>query len=333
VGGNGSSGSYPTSATTAAAQLASDTAAVTAVADGIVNTVTVLGVTGTINLPLEESEAAATQLAADVAAVTSHASGISTGTTLLGVTGTLTLPAAGNVVTSNGAYGVGGTGSTPALTLPAVADVLASYGSWGVGGNGSTGTLTLPATGDVVSGISYGVGGNGSTGNYPTTAATQAAQLAADTSAVRAGQTGITTATTILGITGTLPTNVKAFIRGRTLGLVGGAGYSLAAATALLIPLPAGFPRDSADVCSLAVGPQLPPSTTPLLAVDGTFVQQGTAWYAQFQLTPAQTEILAGGALEVQRNWDLLEILADGSELPIYVASDCTVKSLLQRSS
>ncbi len=142
-----------------------------------------------------------------------------------GSTGTLTLPAAGNVVTSNGAYGVGGNGSTPTLTLPAAADVLS-----GVAVGSGSGTLTLPAVGSVASGVSYGVGGSGSTGTrtdcpaasavsgtsygdpgspiagtYPTTAASQAAQLATDTAAVTAQQANFPTFCTILGVTGTLP--------------------------------------------------------------------------------------------------------------------------------
>jgi hypothetical protein len=69
---------------------------------------------------------------------------------------------------------------------------------------GVTGTLTLPASSNVVTGVTYGIGGNGSTGTYPTTAASQAAQLAADTAVVSAAKANVVNTATILGVTGTL---------------------------------------------------------------------------------------------------------------------------------
>ena len=61
-----------------------------------------------------------------------------------------------------------------------------------------------PGAANVVTGVSYSFAGTTENGSYPTTAATQAAQLAADKAAVTAAATGITTATTILGVAGTL---------------------------------------------------------------------------------------------------------------------------------
>ena len=181
-------GSYPTSATTAAAQLATDVAAVTAAEAGITTATTILGVTGTLDMttyvlktdvvspsyvvvgnnnyvggsagtyPTSATTAAA-QLATDVAAVTAAEAGITTATTILGVTGTL--------------------------------------------------DMTLYTLISAVVSPSYVVAGHenyssGSAGTYPTSATTAAAQLATDVAAVTAAEAGITTATTILGVTGTL---------------------------------------------------------------------------------------------------------------------------------
>jgi hypothetical protein len=83
---------------------------------------------------------------------------------LLSRGGTLTLSDPTKTLNSNGAYGVGGTGSTPIATLPAVGQVLTTGGSWGISGSGSTGTATVPTAGNVLSGSgTYGVSGNGST--------------------------------------------------------------------------------------------------------------------------------------------------------------------------
>ena len=117
-------------------------------------------------------------------------------------TGTLTVPSAGNVLTGT-SYGVGGNGSTGTLALPSAGNVLTGT-SYGVGGNGLTGTRTDCPAADAVSGTSYGAGGNSITGSYPTTAASQAAQLATDTAAVTAAQASILNTATILGVAGTL---------------------------------------------------------------------------------------------------------------------------------
>lgn len=72
-----------------AAQLATDMAAVDAGKGDIKTTRTILGVTGTFNMPADEAAAAAAQLATDVAAVTAKQNKIKTGQTILGVSGTL----------------------------------------------------------------------------------------------------------------------------------------------------------------------------------------------------------------------------------------------------
>ncbi|MCX6106074.1 MAG: hypothetical protein NTY08_09615 [Proteobacteria bacterium] len=75
-------------------------AATTGLASKVLSGSTVAGVPGNVTLPT----------AANVY------SGIQFGVAGTGVTGTLTTPTAANVRTSNGLYGVGGTGSTPLLT-------------------------------------------------------------------------------------------------------------------------------------------------------------------------------------------------------------------------
>ena len=105
----------------------------------------------------------AAQLATDVAAVTAAAAGIAATTTILGVTGTLNM----------GLYGL-----------------LSNYAD--------------PGAANVVAGTSYKFAGTTENGSYPTTAASQAAQLATDAAAVTAAAAGIAATTTILGVTGTL---------------------------------------------------------------------------------------------------------------------------------
>jgi hypothetical protein len=114
---------------------------------------------------------------------------------------TSTDPGVGNVLSGTG-YEINGSSLSGTLIVPDVGKV-ASGTSYGIGGNGSTGTLVLPAAGSVVSGTSYGVGGNGSTGTYPTTAASQAAQLAVDVAVVTAAEASIASTATILGVAGT----------------------------------------------------------------------------------------------------------------------------------
>jgi HAMP domain-containing protein len=184
----GSAGTYPTTATSQAAQLATDTAAVNAVKAKLQNDTTVLGVTGTFDLstytlksnvvsaayvvtgnsnyvggsagtyPTTATSQAA-QLATDQAAVTAVKSTISSATTVLGVSGTLDL-------------------SQYVLKTDVV------------------------AAANVVTGYSNYAGG--SAGTYPTSATTSAAQLATDTAAVNASKAKIQNDTIILGVTGTL---------------------------------------------------------------------------------------------------------------------------------
>ena len=217
----GSAGTYPTSATTAASQLATDEAAVTAAAAGITTATTILGVTGTLDMSTyvlksnvvsaayvvtgnnnyvggsagsypTSATTAASQLATDEAAVTAAAAGITTATTILGVTGTLDM-------------------STYVLKSNVVS---AAY---------------------VVTGNNNYVGG--SAGSYPTSATTAASQLATDAAAVTAAKASIVNTVTLLGVTGTLdltvyveiadvvlPSNVLIGIPCYTGGPVGTAG-------------------------------------------------------------------------------------------------------------
>ena len=165
----GSAGTYPTSATTAASQLATDEAAVTAAAAGITTATTILGVTGTLDMSTyvlksnvvsaayvvtgnnnyvggsagsypTSATTAASQLATDAAAVTAAKASIVNTVTLLGVTGTLDLTVyveiADVVLPSNVLIGipcytggpVGTAGIQNSLTQSQVASLLASYG-------------------------------------------------------------------------------------------------------------------------------------------------------------------------------------------------------------
>jgi hypothetical protein len=72
---------------------------------------------------------------------TGLASKVLKGSTVAGVAGNVTLPASTNVLASNGAFGVGGTGSTPTLTLPSASNVRVSNGAYGASGNSITPTL------------------------------------------------------------------------------------------------------------------------------------------------------------------------------------------------
>jgi hypothetical protein len=148
---------------------------------------------------------------------------------------TATTPTASNVLTGTGAYGVNGTGSTPSyspdfpsvgnvlstdtvngssgtLTLPAGSYVSTAAGAYGVGGSGSTPTLDMSLY-TLISGVvaaSFVVIGHdnysgGSAGSYPTTATTQAADVAA----VTAKAAYIQKPQTILGVSGTFPSDAE----------------------------------------------------------------------------------------------------------------------------
>lgn len=91
----GSAGTYPTTATSQAAQLAADRAAVEAEKASVLNTATILGVAGTYDpdsgYDSGFADGQTAQLVIDAAAVDAAKAGITTTTTLLGVAGTLDL--------------------------------------------------------------------------------------------------------------------------------------------------------------------------------------------------------------------------------------------------
>jgi hypothetical protein len=81
--------------------------------------------------------------------------------------------------------------------------------------------------GNVVSGVTFG-DSDSLTGTYPTSTTTAAAQLATDVAAVTAAKAGITTATTILGVAGTLDMGLyvlKSSVVSAAQVLVGAATY------------------------------------------------------------------------------------------------------------
>jgi hypothetical protein len=90
----GDAGTYPTTATSQASQLATDQAAVLSSAAWIVSGHSILGQAGTFDAGGAYSEGAADQLIADTASVNAAKSGIKTTTTILGVTGTYDAAAA-----------------------------------------------------------------------------------------------------------------------------------------------------------------------------------------------------------------------------------------------
>jgi hypothetical protein len=123
------------------------------------------------------------------------------------------------------------------------------------------------------------------------------------------------------------------FTQGLVLNIVAGADYKAADDTALLIPVYSPVPHAEGDACSLAVAlAGLNNATTTLLAATGTFVQVGSQWYAQFNLTAAQTSALSAAAVNGAFVWDLIETLADGTTSPVYTRSRCQVLPLLSRT-
>jgi hypothetical protein len=345
----GSAGSYPTTATTQAAQLTTDTAAVTAAKAGMTTATTILGVTGTLDLtayvlksqvvsaanvvagiynypsgnggsvgtyPTTASSYAAgqaEQLAADQAVsvlisaisptIIKGGATITATTGSLSVTGTYTAaggtyPPIAYVHQDAGTYGPTGSEYTPALSAIALWTLIASVVSpiYVLAGHntcsgGSAGSLTLPPKSNVTMGTWYGVNGNGTMGSLTIGSAVASTQTLTD----RQGR-----------------------------NLVAGADYKISDGTAILIPLPDGSPAGQGNRCSLAIGSS---ATTRLLVQQGSFVQQGAAWFAQFELSASQTAGLANA-----QTWDLVEILGDGDVSPIYVAARLTVQPLLSRS-
>lgn len=182
----------------------------------------------------------AAQRAADEAEAATHGDYILSGRTVLGTPGAATLPAVGKVDTTNGAYGVGGTGSTPtldltdlvqdnikdgvtinailgtfthtadytlisALVIPAAGKVDTTQGDYGIPGSLITPTLNM-STFCLISSVveaEWVVIGNvnrtgGDAGTYPTTATSKAEQLAADQAAVLVDAAKIKLGTTVL---------------------------------------------------------------------------------------------------------------------------------------
>ncbi|MFA4972303.1 MAG: hypothetical protein WC683_06795 [bacterium] len=120
-------------------------------------------------------------------------------------------PAVGNVLSTDTVDGSNGT-----LTLPANGTkVLVAEAAFGVAGNSITPAATIPAGANVqAAAAAYGINGNSETPSYPTTATSQAAQLATDQAAVDAGKADILTTRTILGVVGTRDLTLYALISG-----------------------------------------------------------------------------------------------------------------------
>lgn len=161
--GSALAGTYPTTATSQAAQLATDQATVLAAAASIKDNATILGQAGTYDfttaITAGYASGEAAQLAADRFAINAVAASISdTVTGLLGtVDGTLDLDlytliagvvAAGNVRSGTARY-TGGPNGTAAI--PAAADV-----QFGVAVDATTGTFAVPVVTDVRDGVFYG---------------------------------------------------------------------------------------------------------------------------------------------------------------------------------
>lgn len=140
-----------------------------------------------------------------------------------GANGTLTLPAESAVLASYGSFGAGGNAETgtlsfsgcvslSSLTFPAAGLVATSAGDYGIGGNitpaldlsGCVAMSAVAPAACVVSGVGRWTGASGANvGTYPTTATSQAAQLATDEAAVAAaGNAAIVAGNTILGVVG-----------------------------------------------------------------------------------------------------------------------------------
>jgi len=140
-------------------------------------------------------------------------------------------------------------------------------------------------------------------------------------------QTGLITSSTAMTI-------VSSVITGSRLTLIAGNSYLAANGKALQIALPA-TPTDATSTASLAISLKPSPgavAATQLLVATGVFVQVGSTWYAQFDLTAADTTLTAGTTYTAERLWDLAEITPSGDTVAIYSASPCTVTTLLDRT-
>lgn len=206
----GDAGEYPTTETSKAAQLADDQAAVLAQAASIKDDATILGQAGTYDftaaIAAGYASGEAAQLVTDTAAVNADKASINNDTTILGVTGTQDL-----ATLLDGAYDEGALDQS-VLDIAEVNTNVAHIELGEVVLTGSNaGTLVVGGggidPGDIVSAAWVVVGHDnyvgGSAGTYPTTATSQAAQLATDRAAVTAAAEHIDGDATILGVEGT----------------------------------------------------------------------------------------------------------------------------------
>jgi hypothetical protein len=245
-------------------------------------------------------------------------------------TGTCYVPTAAQTL-----YGINVDATTGTMTMPntdghtpnaALVSTAAHFGA----GNATQGTLDL-TTYVLISNVvspSYVVTGNnnyvgGSAGTYPTSATTAAAQLVTDTAAVTAQQAGFPAETTILGVSGTMPTFTQAQLNAMAAALttnpivvqtlVGQAGtlyLDLGDDYSSSRPLQFGVPAVFMDltgsmpildfILSSMIAQSPPP--TPALSVSGTiqtgsFTINGVTYSTilQFTLTAAQTAQLQVG--------------------------------------
>jgi hypothetical protein len=113
-------------------------------------------------------------------------------------TGSLKVPATNKVLSPEPVDATTGT-----LTQPNTQYVLSTAADYGIGGTGGAKTATIPTDSNVATGTgAYGVNGTGSTPSYPTTATSQAAQLATDQGVVLAAAASIKDDATILSQAG-----------------------------------------------------------------------------------------------------------------------------------
>jgi hypothetical protein len=231
----GSAGSYPTTATSQAAQLSADQAAVDAGKADIKDTRTILGVTGTLDMGLY--------------------------TLISGVVGAV------DVRFGTARYSGGSTGT---CHVPTASQVLSP-----VAVDATTGNVTLPADGsNVVVGTNFGVTGNSIVGAYPTTATSQAAQLASDQAAVMAGQADIKSSRTILGVTGTLDMSLYTLLSGvvsASFVVVGHDNYTGGAAGTYPTTATSQAAQLAADQAAVTAGKADILNTRTILTVTGTF--------------------------------------------------------------
>ena len=265
-------GSYPTSATTAAAQLATDVAAVTAAEAGITTATTILGVSGTLDMTLYTLISGVVSPSYVVAGQDNYSGG-----------------SAGTYPTSD---------TTAAIQLASDSETIYNLRSAILNTAellGVAGTYAAVAAANVVDGVTFGAD-SFLTGTYPTSAATAAAQLATDTAAVAGKQAGFPAGTVILGVSGTMPvftaTELEQ-IRYR-LGIDG---------TALVPTLAA--PNLGSQIATVVIGPFLSGNTLCLTAGAAYSVADGTALYgpAARRIAAAQRRrLLAGRRLAAARH-------------------------------